>query len=49
MRILSSFLAAAILLLSPGLTGYAAAAQVVSSKVAGTVGVGVQGALPVLP
>jgi hypothetical protein len=48
MRLLSSFLAASILLMSPGLAGYAAAAQVVSSRATGAVGAGVQGSLPVM-
>ena len=49
MRNLRFLLAASILLMSPGLAGYAAAAQVVSSRVTGSAGAGVQGALPVLP
>ncbi|MBI5240999.1 MAG: hypothetical protein HY926_11045 [Elusimicrobia bacterium] len=49
MRILSSFLAASIFLMSPGFTGYAAAAQIISSKVIPPVGAGVQGALPAMP
>jgi hypothetical protein len=49
MRILRFLLAASIFLMSPGLAGYAAAAQVVSSRATGAVGAGVQGSLPVVP
>ena len=48
-NILRSALAASILLLSPGLAGYAAAGQVISSQVTGTAGASaVQGNLPVM-
>jgi hypothetical protein len=48
-NILRSALAASILLLSPGLAGYAAAGQVISSQVTGSAAVGVQGNLPIMP
>ncbi|MCX5795799.1 MAG: hypothetical protein NTY77_09925 [Elusimicrobia bacterium] len=48
MRTLRTALAATIFLLSPGLAGYAAAGQVISSQVTGVSAVGVPGSLPVM-